>query len=194
MDKPLPPSMTSHSFFDRPCELRMFTAKFQAEFRRVLKTATYKKDEVWLAAGSVGHELGMIETGCAIGLRDNMGTSCVCKLYPTHSILLPSASIFQDEPSKISIRFLMDTLVYTLSARSLQVLTSQYDEAVFINNFFMADETARAEELSFVLAQLYPDQRLEYVLEHYGDVFNLLTRDQQASFLGISIRTMIDLL
>ncbi len=166
---------------------------FQEEFMRSLMRTTYEPNEIWLGAGIVGKELGMIETGAAIGLRDNGETRHVSKLFPEKSILLPGTGIFQGKPSKTHIRFLVETSVYMLSASALETLHKQYRETAFIIQFFMASETDLAEEYSFVLAHRHPRQRLAYVRKNYGDVFHMLTRDQQASFLGISTRTLTDL-
>jgi CRP-like cAMP-binding protein len=185
--------MKATDIFEGPNQLRMISRRFMSEFTDSAETIEYKRGQQWLAQGQHSREILLIKNGAMASSRQYVRTSCVSMLWRDGNIVLQPDSFFLLQPSLQDIWFLCDTTVYSISQRSVNALSAKYDDMQFILCFYLADALKKATNHSFMLTYHTPVEKLAYARSQFKEAFNLLTREQQASFLGITRRTLSEL-
>ena len=175
-------------FFERPNELWALSRRFLAEFRGSATEITYPKDAVWLATGQTCRELLFIQSGAMAAFGDMDGKPFTTMLYGSGSVVIVGDSLFRGAPTAESYRFLNDAHVFTLADRVLDALTLKYQDAQLLLNYFVGEELNRHKTHCRVLSQLPPEARVAYAQATFREPFLLLTREEQASFLGMPRR------
>jgi len=175
-------------FFEGPNELWSLSRRFLAEFRASAAEVTYRKDAIWLAAGHSCRELLFIQSGNMAASRENDGKPCTTMLYGAGNTVIVGDALFRGELSTETFRFLSDARVFALPDRTMDALTLKYPDARLLLNYFVGDELNRHKTHSHVLSLLPPEARVAYAHANFRAPFLLLTREEQASFLGMPRR------
>lgn len=182
------------TFFKKPSELHMISRRFIEELNTSVEEVTYKRGQTWLGAGQVCRELAFLQKGSVASSRENKGTECITMLWNEGDILLSAYSFFNQKPALETTWFLSDASISKLPERTIKALLAKYDDMQVIISSILSDALVRVEEHAFMLTHHSPQEKLAYALQEYRPAFNLLTRDQQASFLNITRRTLSDLI
>lgn len=175
-------------FFEGPNELWILSRRFLAEFRASATETTYRKDTIWLAAGQPCRELLFIQSGNMTAIRDTDCKPCTTMLYGAGNTVIVGDALFRGMLSTETFRFLSDSRVFTLSDRTLDALTLKYPDARLLLNYFVGDELNRHKTHNHVLSRLPPEARVAYAHANFREPFLHLTREEQASFLGMPRR------
>jgi CRP-like cAMP-binding protein len=168
--------------FEQANQLRMISRRFIEEFTSSVDLVEFKKGQQWLSVGQHSSQLILIQDGAMAASRNYQHNSCISMVYND------SDAVFSPESF-----FLADSTVYSLDSRTLNALSAKYDDMQFIIAHYLAQANIRATRHSFMLACYSPAEKFSYAMEELGRAFRLLTREQQASFLGISRRTLSEL-
>jgi len=180
--------------FEQANQLRMISRRFIEEFNSTVALVEFKKGQQWLCAGQHSNQLILIENGAMASSRGHGQDSCVTMVFNDTEAVFSPESYFLLHPSDQHFFFLADTAAYNLERRTLEALLVKYDDMQFILCQYLARANIIAGRHAYMLACATPIERLRYALADLGKAFRLLTREQQASLLGISRRTLSELL
>lgn len=180
--------------FEQANQLRMISRRFIEEFTSSVELVEYRKGQQWLSVGQHSSQLILIDKGAMASSRKYGFSSCVSMVFNDTDAVFSPESFFLQQPSDQDLFFLKDSTVYSLERRTLDALSVKYDDMQFILSHYLAQANIRSTRHGFILACYSPTEKFSYAMDELGQAFRLLTREQQASFLGISRRTLSELL
>ncbi|MBB2143943.1 hypothetical protein GM921_00470 [Pedobacter sp. LMG 31464] len=186
--------MDHNTLFAGPNELRMISRRFLQEFTASAEQVHYKKGQQWLASGQQSRDILLIQQGAMASSQHYKQTNCITMLWTAHDIVFSGESFFHQQPSQQDIWFLSDATAYSINHRTVNALSAKYDDMHFILNFYLAEALTQSIRHSFMLTYHSPAEKFAYAQKEFHSAFNQLTREQQASFLNITRRTLSDLL
>ncbi|WP_257670812.1 Crp/Fnr family transcriptional regulator [Parapedobacter tibetensis] len=174
--------------FTRINQKMKLSQRFLVDFRSSAEETGYKRDGIWIGQGQRARELMMVKDGCMAVRHGTESPDTVSMLINCGETAIPTHGLFLGERSPYTYQFLTDAEVFVMADRALESLLVKYDDTRVLLNFLLAEQLRKQEEHSLMLACFGPEARIEYAHAHYQTPFQLLTREGQASFLGMSKR------
>lgn len=155
-----------------------------------LGSSTYKKNQVILPLGKICMHLYFVQIGFAKGVRRINNKEVTTWFWKESDVMTSIESFLQQTPSEESIIAIEDCVVYQLSYTDLQFLYKEFVEFNIVGRKIIEAYFLKSGAITTALRSLSAEQKYNYILSLYPDVFQRTTLQNISSYLGLSPETV----
>jgi CRP/FNR family transcriptional regulator, anaerobic regulatory protein len=148
------------------------------------------KGHLLLEAPRIADHVYFLKTGFAVSFTFEKGKKQIENFWPTHSIILPAVSLFEQSPSYESIELLQQSDVLCLGRSDLMQLFDQHEESNAIYRMMVTRSGERNRQRIRDLQHLSSASRYEKLIAEYPRLEQIVPQEYIASYLGIAPQSL----
>lgn len=162
----------------------------QKDLSTALVTKEFKKGTCLLNEGQISNYIFFIEKGLVKTFYIKDGTEICSSFIKENEVVISVKSFFTRLPGDEVIEALEDTTAHYLHYDDLQKIYQNHIEFNVIGRILAEKHYLGREERLFSMRKQTAQERFNSLLESHAEIVQRIPRQDIASYLGISVRTL----
>ncbi|MDQ8051909.1 MAG: Crp/Fnr family transcriptional regulator [Pedobacter sp.] len=164
---------------------------FQERLADQIQTESHSTKDLLLRPGDVARRIYFIKEGFLRSFSiDEQGKECTSWFMGKNDLMISVYSFFTQQPAEEYIEVLENCVLQSLTWGQLQSYYADFNEGNLIGRILTEKYYILSEERSIFIRTKTPEERYKIFREKYGQIEQLTTQSNIASYLGITRETL----